>query len=183
VRRYGLILASAVLLATGVAGSAVAGVAPGGPATTTSASTAGLSPAKRAAKRRAVRNCRRIRNKKRRTTCIRRVQRRFKPRPVTPPVVQGPIAATIDVRDKYFSPSDVSIRSGQSILWNWNMVNKDAHNVDLVSAPVGVNRIEFSTPSSPSRGFQFRRTFKIPGTYDFVCSIHHLMTMTVLVSK
>jgi plastocyanin len=96
---------------------------------------------------------------------------------------QGPIAARIDVRDKYFAPSLVSIKSGQSILWSWNAVNRDAHNVDLIGPPPGVKRLDFSTPSSPSVGFEFRRTFKVPGTYDFVCSIHHNMTMTVEVSK
>ena len=77
----------------------------------------------------------------------------------------------------------MSIKTGQSILWIWNSVNSEAHNVNLVSGPTGVDRIEFSTPSSPSVGATFKRTFKVPGTYDFVCSLHHKMTMTVEVSK
>jgi len=186
-RRYQLILAAAVLLATGVAGSAAAGGSSGSvqgaPTVGAGVSATGLSPAKRTAKRRALKNCRRIDNRNRRASCIRKVNRRFKVRQVTPPVTQGEIAARIDVGDKYFFPNDVNIRVGQSILWTWLPVNKDAHNVDLVSAPVGVRQLDFSTPSSPSRGFQFQRTFRIPGTYDFVCSIHHLMTMTVEVSK
>lgn len=185
-RRYGLILASAVLLATGVAGSAVAGgssgTAPAGPAAG-GASASGLSPAKRAAKRRALRNCRRVGNRHRRIACMRRVNRRFRVQPVKPVVRQGPIAATIDVGDKYFYPIDVNIKSDQSVRWVWNPLNKDAHNVDLDDAPAGVKHVNFSTPSSPSRNFQFRRTFTVPGTYSFVCSIHHLMTMTVTVSK
>lgn len=186
-RRYQLIIAVAVLLATGVAGSAAAGgsakSSQGAQVAGAGASANGLSPAKRVAKRRALRNCRRIGRKHRRIVCIRRVNRRFKVRPVRPPVTQGPIAATIDVGDKYFFPTDVNIRAGQSILWVWLPVNKDAHNVDLVNFPARVKKLDFSTPNSPSIGFQFRRTFTIPGTYDFVCSIHHEMTMTVKVSR
>ena len=73
--------------------------------------------------------------------------------------------------------------AGRSILWVWTAVNADAHNVDLVSHPEGVSRLAFSTPSSPSVGFEFRRTFRVPGTYNFVCSIHHNMIMRVEVSK
>jgi plastocyanin len=94
----------------------------------------------------------------------------------------GPVGAVIDVRDKYFSPAMVSISRGESIRWVWSPLNADAHNVDLLTAPPGVQRLDFSTPNSPSINFEFRRTFTVPGQYDFVCSIHHLMTMTVEVS-
>ncbi|MGA7398130.1 MAG: plastocyanin/azurin family copper-binding protein [Solirubrobacterales bacterium] len=89
----------------------------------------------------------------------------------------------IDVRDKYFSPTVVDLKVNDTILWVWNDVNNDAHNVNLVNAPSGVRHLDFSTPSSPSVGFSFKRKFVVPGTYDFVCSIHHLMTMQVKVSK
>ncbi len=128
-----------------------------------------------------MRKCRKISRKQKRKRCVRRVKKRF----ATPQAsVHGPIGAEIDVRDKYFSPSLVNIKTGQSILWVWNSVNADAHNVDLIEpTPPGVKPIEFSTPSSPSVDFEFRRTFKVPGTYNFVCSIHHLMTMRVEVKK
>jgi plastocyanin len=136
--------------------------------------------AKQRAEAKAIRSCRRIGSKPRRQSCLARVRKRFASVAVPQ---QGPIAARIDVRDKYFSPALASIRTGQSILWTWNAVNADAHNVDLISPPAGVKRLDFSTPSSPSVGFEFRRTFKVPGTYGFVCSIHHNMTMTVEVSR
>lgn len=189
--RYGLILATSALLAMSMVGSA--GAAPpaltaplaGSSALISGAAVSGLKPAKRAAKRRALRNCRKVRKKVRRKACLKRVHRRFKVKKVKPvkPPVQGPIAATIDVRDKFFAPDAVNIRRGQSILWVWSPLNSDAHNVDLVGRPAGVRRLDFSTPNSPSVNFEFRRTFKVPGTYSFVCSIHHLMTMTVEVSK
>jgi plastocyanin len=148
----------------------------GAPASTVTAS----ATARQKAKARAVRSCRRISSRPRRQSCLARVRKRFA---VVKAPQQGPIAARIDVRDKYFSPALVSIRTGQSIVWSWNDVNADAHNVDLISPPPGVKRLDYSTPNSPSRNFEFRRTFTVPGTYGFVCSIHHLMTMTVEVSR
>lgn len=182
--RYFPILTAAVfLLAVGTAGatgsmgtSATTGSGLG--AASISGAGVSVTPNQKA-KAKALRNCRKLDNKARRRSCLRRVQKRFAA-PAVPQ--QGPIAATIDVRDKYFSPDLVSIRTGQSILWVWNPVNADAHNVDLVGPPPGVKRLDFSTPNAPSVGFEFRRTFRVPGSYDFVCSIHHNMTMKVEVS-
>ncbi|MFA9400626.1 MAG: plastocyanin/azurin family copper-binding protein, partial [Acidobacteriota bacterium] len=59
----------------------------------------------------------------------------------------------------------------------------------LISAETGEivystdKRIDFGTPSSPAVGFEFKRTFTVPGTYQFACSIHYRMTMRVEVSK
>jgi plastocyanin len=154
--------------------TAVAGVSG---STVPDTSTSGASKGK--AKKRALKRCRKINRRAKRKRCVRRIRKGF----ATPKVLpHGPIAATVDVRDKYFSPAIVNIRSGQSILWVWNAVNADAHNVNLVNHPKGIERLEFSTPNSPSVGFEFRRTFRVPGTYDFVCSIHYNMTMKVEVS-
>jgi len=128
------------------------------------------------AKKRSLRKCRKIKRKAKRKRCVRKVKKKYSAAKVP---AQGPVGATIDVRDKYFSPAIVSIKSGQSILWVWNAVNADAHNVNLADGPEGVSRVAFSTPSSPSVGC----TFKVAGTYNFVCSIHHNMTMRVEVSK
>ncbi len=181
-RRLLLTLVAVAALAI-PAGAAVAaapeGAVPGaGSAASSAASVAAGSKAK--AKKRALRKCRKIKRKAKRKRCVKKVRKKYSAAKVP---AQGPIAATIDVRDKYFSPAIVNIKSGQSILWVWNAVNADAHNVNLADGPAGVNRLAFSTPSSPSVGFQFRRTFEVAGTYDFVCSIHHNMTMRVEVSK
>jgi plastocyanin len=192
VPRYGLIFAAVAVLATAVAGtvpgdpstgSAVADAAAPAAAVSSpfSAAASALSPSRQAAKRRALAKCRRIDSKPRRTACLKKVRKRFAaPGPVVPP--QGPIGAVIDVRDKYFAPAVVSIDKGESILWSWGDSNIDAHNVTLYGRPDGVDRLSFSTPNSPSINFDFRRTFTVPGQYDFACSIHHLMTMTVEVS-
>jgi len=183
-RKHLLILIATVALAGSTAGATGAFASPaGGEAAARSASASGSSISgsrKAKARKRALRKCRKIEKKAKRRRCVRRVKRKYSAAKVLP---HGPIAETIDVRDKYFSPAIVNIRTGQSILWVWNAVNADAHNVDLVGHPNGVDRLEFSTPSSPSVGFEFRRTFRVPGTYDFVCSIHYNMTMRVEVSK
>ncbi|MCB0827946.1 MAG: hypothetical protein KDB62_03955 [Solirubrobacterales bacterium] len=181
-RRCGLILTAAVVLVVGTTGAtgAVAdssGTHPGGPAAGVSGSSGGKSANK--AKRRALKRCRGLRKRSRRRACVRRVKRKYAARKR---------AATgetfvIDVRDKYFSPDAIEIGPGDSLLWYWNPVNHDAHNVNLVDGPAGVKRIDFATPSSPSVGFKFKRTFTVPGTYHFACSIHQLMTMTVEVRK
>ena len=184
-RKHLLILIATVALAgssAGAAGAVSSSTGPGAVAGAAAVSGGTVSASsKQKARSKALRKCRKIKKKAKRKRCIRRVKKRFSaPRASA----QGPIAAQIDVRDKYFSPAVVSIKTGQSILWVWNAINADAHNVDLIEpTPPGVKRIEFSTPSSPSVGFQFRRTFTVPGMYNFVCSIHYLMTMRVEVSK
>jgi plastocyanin len=184
VRRYLPLLTATVLLAAGVAGvnasaSPSDDTVSGRGGALVSGGGVSATPQQQA-RAKAIRNCRRLRSGTRRKVCLRRVQRRFAAA-VLPQ--QGPVAARIDVRDKYFSPALVSIRTGQSVLWVWSPLNSEAHNVDLIAHPVGVRRLDFSTPSSPSVGFEFRRTFRVPGTYDFVCSIHHNMTMKVEVSR
>lgn len=132
------------------------------------------------AKRKALKRCRSKADRARRKSCVRRVTRRYAALKPDRPAGE---TFTIDVRDKYFNPDAVEINVGDSLLWYWNPVNHDAHNVNLVSGPRGVDRLGFGTPSSPSVDFKFKRTFTVPGTYRFACSIHQLMTMTVEVSK
>lgn len=182
-RRCGLILTAAVVLVVGTTGTTGAVVpSPEGESGQLAAGVSGSSTAKSAKKakrRRALRKCRKIKKRSRRRACIRRVKKKH---------AAAKKAATgetfvIDVRDKYFNPDAIAIKAGDSLLWYWNPVNADAHNVNLVDGPRGVDRIDFATPSSPAVGFKFRRTFTVPGTYHFACSIHQLMTMTVEVSK
>ncbi len=136
-------------------------------------STSSIAQKKAAARK----QCRKIRKPARRKACLRRVERKFRPPPVSK------VAATIDVRDKYFNPDVVNMRSGESIVWVWNDVNGDPHNVTLFGGPAGVSPYDFETPSAPSRNYRFERRFTVPGTYALACSLHHLMTMTVEVTK
>ncbi len=181
-RKFGLMLAAVFVLVAGATGTAAATLSKGASSepATSGAAISGLTGKQKQASKKALRKCRKLKSKSRRKSCVKRVKRRFRPAPV---ISEDPPAATIDVRDKYFSPDVVNIKTGDTILWVWNDINHDAHNVNLVTGPEGVKRLDFSTPSSPSVGFSFKRGFTVPGTYQFVCSIHHLMTMQVDVSK
>ncbi|MBK5233445.1 MAG: cupredoxin domain-containing protein [Thermoleophilia bacterium] len=151
---------------------------------TAGAATSALSGKKQAAKKKALRKCRSKHSLKRRKACRRSVSRKFAPKPVKPdpPVPPADPVAVIDVRDDYFSPDVVNIQSGDSIKWVWYKINHDPHNVTLSTGPAGVDRLDFQTSSSPAEGYTFTRTFTVPGTYNFMCSLHHNMTMTVGVS-
>lgn len=138
-----------------------------------------VTSGQRKARAKALAKCRKVKSAKKRQACIRRVKKRFgtpSTQPVTPPA--GP-AAEVLVRDKYFSPVDVEIPKFGSVLWLWGNENADAHNVTLIKGPKGVSPYDFETPLSPSLNYTFKRSFKVPGTYRFACSLHHLMTMTV----
>lgn len=187
-RRIGLTLVAMAALVGGSTGVAsVASAAPSGSADSpaeavspTSGPAAAVSGMSRSAKKRKLKKCRKLNRKSRRKACAKRVRKRYarsnRPAPSGDTV-------TVDVRDKYFSPDVVNIKTNDSILWVWNPVNHDAHNVNLVKGPPGVKRIDYATPSSPSINYQFKRRFPVAGTYRFACSIHYLMTMTVEVSK
>lgn len=179
------ILTAMVVLAVGSVGAAAPSAAPAGGGLAASDSGSAVRSAQAAgltrAGQKALKKCQKIHKLHRRKACIRRVRKTHaKPKPA--PVVEG-TTYDIEVRDKYFNPAYIEIKKGDSLLWTWPYVNKDAHNVDLVIAPAGVERLNFSTPNSPSVGFTFKRTFEVAGTYNFICSIHHLMGMQVEVTK
>ena len=72
-------------------------------------------------------------------------------------------SAQITVGDYYFSPNNVTIAPGDTVIFIWG--GSDGHNV------------AFGTAGSPSNcplqsgGFCFR-TFPAAGTFSFVCSPH-----------
>lgn len=170
-----LVATVALLAVSGVVASAgVNPSSPSGRAAVPADATFGLGSAEQKAKQAALRKCRKIKVKKRRQACLRKVEERFRPKPVDP----GP-PAEVQVRDKYFSPELVEIKRQGTVRWVWGEDNADPHNVTLLEGPQGVSPLDFQTPSSPAIGFTFTRTFKVPGTYQFVCSLHHLMRMTV----
>lgn len=93
-----------------------------------------------------------------------------------------PPAETVKVADYYFSPSDVRIKAGETVVWKWSKANYESHNVTLTGrVPTGVRKSDFKSGSGPS-GIRFAPTFKKPGTYDFVCRFHPTqMAMSVKV--
>lgn len=145
--------------------------------------TRDLSPAREQARERALAKCGKIDSVKKRKACVRKVRARFRPDTVTPePLPDGPVTEVL-VRDKYFSPTEVTVPRAGLVLWNWGTQNADAHDVNLLQGPPGVARLDFSSPLAPSVNYTFRRKFTVPGTYSFACSLHHLMRMTVEVGS
>ena len=149
------------------------------PAAGISAAGKSLTARQKIARNKALRKCNSKRTRARRKTCRHNVRKRFAPKPDKPVKVDP--AAVIDVRDDYFSPDAVDLDRGDSILWVWNDLNHDPHDVNLIGAPDGVDRNDFRTANAPASDATFTRTFTVPGMYQFTCSLHFQMTMTVAV--
>lgn len=177
--RLRLTLAAAVavtVFSVTAAGASTGAVAPDVPSGRTSAALTGKQ---KKAKRKALKKCARKSSPVQRNACKKKVNKRF----VTKPVKPAPTAptVTIDVRDDYFAPDVVNIESGDTILWVWDDLNHDPHNITLESGPPGIDRDDFRSANA-AVGVTFTRTFTVPGTYHFRCSLHARMSLTVTVS-
>jgi plastocyanin len=85
----------------------------------------------------------------------------------TPPEPQGnPVAAaTIQVKDNFYSPSTVLISAGGTVTWSWE---GDNHSV----TPDGATTF---SPTAPLRSAPFTLgpvVFAVAGTYSFHCTAH-----------
>ncbi|MFI5121533.1 MAG: plastocyanin/azurin family copper-binding protein [Vicinamibacteria bacterium] len=91
----------------------------------------------------------------------------------------------ITVGDDYFAPDDdVTVKKNSKVKWVWDANNTDTHNVAVTSKrPKGVKASDFKS-SSGAVGLTFAPKFKVPGTYEFVCTYHkNVMRMNVKVKK
>ena len=88
--------------------------------------------------------------------------------------------ATIRVVDFRFAPLEASIPTGGVVRWVWSSRNKKPHDVYLAAAPAGIRKGSYSSRRA-IRNAEFRRAFKTPGTYDFLCSVHPGMHLEVTV--
>jgi plastocyanin len=93
--------------------------------------------------------------------------------------------AKVTVNDFYFSPTSVTIKSGRAVKWTWSSYNSYPHDVHLKQGPPGLkNKGRFSTTTTAVTDAHFQRTFEVPGTYKFICTVHPSeMKMTVTVKK
>lgn len=96
---------------------------------------------------------------------------------------QPPVKVTVN--DFYFSPTSVTIKSGRAVKWTWSSYNSYPHDVHLKQGPPGLkNKGRFSTTTTAVTDAHFQRTFEVPGTYKFICTVHPSeMKMTVTVKK
>jgi plastocyanin len=91
----------------------------------------------------------------------------------------------VTVNDFYFAPTAVTIRKGRAVKWVWSSYNTYPHDVHLKHGPKNLkNKSRFSTTTTAVTDAHFQRTFEVPGTYKFICTVHPSeMKMTVTVKK
>jgi plastocyanin len=91
----------------------------------------------------------------------------------------------VTVNDFYFAPTAVSIKKGRAVKWIWSSYNTYPHDVHLKKGPAALkNKSRFSTTTTAVSEASFQRTFEVPGTYKFICTVHPSeMRMTVTVKK
>jgi len=96
---------------------------------------------------------------------------------------QPPVKVTVN--DFYFAPTAVSIKKGRAVKWIWSEFNTYPHDVHLKQGPKALkNKGRFSTTTTAVTDATFQRTFEVPGTYKFICTVHPSeMRMTVTVKR
>jgi plastocyanin len=94
-----------------------------------------------------------------------------------------PVVKKVQVADNFYSPTKVTIKTGQQVNWVWSNTNFNTHTVTLMKGPKGVSKRKFSSIPA-STGVHFKLTFLKAGVYRFHCQLHPLeMNMTVTVKK
>jgi plastocyanin len=96
-----------------------------------------------------------------------------------------PPPTKVTINDFYFSPTTVTIKKGRAVKWIWSSYNTYPHDVHLKKGPAALkNKSRFSTTTTAVTDAHFQRTFEVPGTYKFICTVHPSeMKMTVTVKK
>lgn len=189
-RRFGPVqTAGTVLVALALAG--FTGMAPAAAAPAKSPTAAGMAAkpgkatksGKAARKAKALKRCRAIKSKPKRRACVKRVHRKFAPQKPARPDEPAFTGAThyVEVGDDYYSPTQITIDSGDAVVWQWLTHNKDDHNVSMYEGPGGVDPFDFELADAPAVGPDWRRVFKVKGIYLMGCSLHHLQRITIVV--
>ena len=79
---------------------------------------------------------------------------------------------SVTVADDFFAPTDLQVKKGTKVKWVWDSSNTNTHNVILTSKhPKDVKASDFRS-SSGAVGISFKRKFKVPGKYGFICTFH-----------
>jgi len=74
--------------------------------------------------------------------------------------------ATVDVEDDFFTPSSLTVKEDTKVEWNW--VGDEMHDVTKKDGP---GKFFESGPEEGS-GVLYSKTFKKPGNYEIICSLH-----------
>jgi plastocyanin len=184
-RLPGILAAGLVALAVGAASapaSASSDVNQGAvSASASGANTSALTTAQKKAKARELRACARKRPASKARACKAAVNRKYRRLANQPPPGR---TYTVNLGDNFFAPSSVDLKVNDSINWSWATVGGfEPHNVTFDSGPSGVSRNDFLSQTTAIPSYRFKRTFKVPGSYRFVCSLHFEMTMTANVTR
>ena len=118
------------------------------------------------AKQKALAKCKKIKKAPARKACTNQTKQRF-----LAPVV-------VDVRDDYFAPDVLSIRSGRRITWDWGTSNGNAHNFmldPLATQPKRLTKTDYfrlDSGQSYAINKKITRDLTKTGEYNFYCSLH-----------
>jgi plastocyanin len=89
------------------------------------------------------------------------------------PHASEPPSYTINIKDFMFSPRNLTIPVGSKVTWT----NKDEEPHKVAE----VNSSFTSKPLDTDEGFTYE--FKVPGKYEYFCTVHPRMTGTIIVEK
>jgi plastocyanin len=182
-RLSGILAVGLVALAVGAAGAPASAAPPATSdgATLSGATVSALTAAQVRARTRELRVCARKRPLRIARACKAAVYRKYRRLANAVPVGK---TYTVNLGDNYFAPASIDLKVYDSINWSWATVGGyEPHNVTLETGPTGVSRSDFLSQTTVSPSYRFKRTFKVPGSYSFVCSLHFGMTMTANVTR
>jgi plastocyanin len=72
----------------------------------------------------------------------------------------------VAVKDNFFAPRSVTVKSGDTVKWIWR--GENAHNISFIRVPKGASK----RGATSRRLGRWRRTFRKPGFYKFECTLH-----------
>ena len=86
----------------------------------------------------------------------------------------GVRTTSVTISNFAFHPAAVTVKAGSTV--TWTQEDTDVHTVHVGGAG------GFTSPTL-QKGQTFSHTFKSPGTYAYICSIHPFMHGTVIVTS
>ena len=86
-----------------------------------------------------------------------------------------PRKTRVFVHDNFFDPRSVKVQAGGKVVWRWKSMNR--HNVRFTKVPKGASRKGSRTTTEG----RWKRRFRTPGTYRYVCTLFAGMRGTVTV--
>jgi len=86
----------------------------------------------------------------------------------------GQTTYTVAVTDDQFTPSNLTITTGDKVIWN--DTGTMPHNVNGTTATFASNPVSFGNALGQAWTYEF--VFTTPGTYDYRCDLHFSIGMT-----